>query len=69
MTIVQCQIMFSVQCQLSGSVIEQVLSYKLLTFDLLHNLLWSIHCYYYCEESTQASPCVTSLKEFMPPTS
>ena len=31
---------------MSGSVIEQVSSYKLLGVHLLHNLSWSIHCDY-----------------------
>ena len=32
--------------QMSGSVIEQVPSYKLLGVHLSHNLSWSIHCDY-----------------------
>ena len=32
--------------QMSGSIIEQVPSYKLLSVHLLHNLPWSVHCDY-----------------------
>ena len=32
--------------QMSGSIIEQVPSYKLLGVHLSHNLSWSIHCDY-----------------------
>ena len=32
--------------QMSGCIIEQVSSYKLLGVHLSHNLSWSIHCHY-----------------------
>ena len=54
--------------QITGSIIEQVSSYKLLGVHLSHNLSWSIRGLY-CEESTQASLRFACLNEIRPPTS
>ena len=51
--------------QMSGSVIEQVSSYKLLGVHLPHNLSLSIH-YDYIVKRASKRLCVTSVKETRP---
>ena len=56
--------------QLSGSIIEQVPSYKLLGVHLSHNLSWSIHCDYIVKRARKRlSLCFACLNEIRPPTS
>ena len=55
--------------QMSGSIIEQVSSYKLLGVHLSHNLSWLFSLRLYCEESTQASQRFACLNEIRPPNS
>ena len=55
--------------QMSGSIIEQVPSYKLLGVHLSQNLSWSIHCDYIVKRA-QASlrfACLNELKSGLPP--
>ena len=55
--------------QMSGSVIEQVSSYKLLGVHLSHDLSWSIHFDYIVKRERKRLCAFTSLKEIRPPTS